>query len=181
MEEKKKLRTEMHIKRASIFGDRKLAYDFEICNRLEALIDKIDAKVVHAYLPMGKEIDITPLLKKLLDKKITVVSPKTLKNRKLQNLVLNSLLEIEQGVFGTKHPANTIEYVGDFDLIIVPGLSFDEYNYRLGYGAGYYDNFLVNHPNVLKVGIFYPFQKVDKVPIEPHDVKLDEIIFFEDI
>ena len=60
-------------------------------------------------------------------------------------------------------------------------MSFDEYNYRLGYGAGYYDNFLVNHPNALKVGIFYPFQKVDKVPTEPHDVKLDEIFYFEEI
>lgn len=180
MEEKKKLRTEMHIKRANVNGDKKLTYDLEICNKLEALIDEIKAKVVHAYLPMGKEIDITPLLEKLLAKNITVVSPKTLKNRQLQNLVLNTLNEIEQGVFGTKHPSNSVEYTGVFDLIIVPGLAFDDNKYRLGYGAGYYDNFLVNHPNALKVGIFYPFQKVHKVPIEPHDVKLNEIIYFEE-
>lgn len=179
MEEKKNLRTEMHIKRATVNSDKKLTYDLEICNKLEALINKINAKVVHAYLPMGKEIDITPLLEKLLAKNIIVVSPKTLKNRKLQNLVLNSLAEVEQGVFGTTHPANTVEHTGNYDLIIVPGLAFDEYNYRLGYGAGYYDNFLVNHPNTLKVGVFYPFQKVHKVPIEPHDVKLDEIIYLD--
>lgn len=107
MEEKKKLRTEMHIKRVSIFGDKKLTYDLKICNTLEALITKINANVVHAYLPMGKEIDITPLIKNLLDKNITVVSPKTLKKRKLQNLVLNSLEEVEEGVFGTTHPANS--------------------------------------------------------------------------
>ena len=169
----------MHIKRANVNGDKKLTYDLEICNKLEALIDKINAKVVHAYLPMGKEIDITPLLKNLLDKNIIVVSPKTLKNRKLQNLVLNSLEEIEEGVFGTTHPTNSVEYTGAFDLIIVPGLAFDDKKYRLGYGAGYYDNFLVNHPNTLKVGVFYPFQQVIKVPIEPHDVKLDETIYLD--
>ena len=181
MEEKKNLRNEMHKKRASINSYKKKEYDELVCNRLEVLIQKCHAKVVHAYLPMGDEIDIAPLIHKLLINNITVVTPKTLKNRKLQNLVLNSLEEIEEGVFGTFHPANSVEHTGVFDFIIVPGLAFDSNNYRLGYGGGYYDNFLVNHPNAYKVGIFYPIQKVDKVPIEPHDVKLDEIVYFNDV
>jgi len=49
----------------------------------------------------------------------------------------------------------------------------------LGYGGGYYDNFIVEHPAALKIGIFYPFQQVDNVPIEPHDQCLDDIIFRE--
>lgn len=179
MEEKKKLRIEMHKKRANISSAQKKLYDQKICNRLEELILQQKAKVVHAYLPMGKEIDISPLLSLLLMKGITVVTPKTLKNRKLQNLVLTSLTEVEQGVFGTTHPAKSVEYTGGFDFIIVPGLAFDSNNYRLGYGGGYYDNFLVNHPNAQKVGIFYPVQQVDIVPTEPHDVKLDTIISLE--
>lgn len=179
MEEKKALRTEMHKKRANIDSAQKQRYDLEICEKLEQLILVSNAKVVHAYLPMGKEIDISPLIASLLKQNITVVTPKTLKNRKLQNLVLKSLTEVEQGVFGTTHPANSVEYNGDFDVIIVPGLAFDSNNYRLGYGGGYYDNFLVNHPKAFKVGIFYPVQQVDKVPTEPHDIQLDRIICLE--
>ena len=179
MEEKKALRTEMHKKRANIDSAQKLRYDLEICEKLVQLILESNAKVVHAYLPIGREIDISPLIASLLKQNITVVTPKTLKNRKLQNLVLKSLSEVEQGVFGTTHPANSVEYNGNFDVIIVPGLAFDSNNYRLGYGGGYYDNFLVNHPKAFKVGIFYPVQQVDKVPTEPHDIQLDRIICLE--
>ena len=62
-------------------------------------------------------------------------------------------------------------------MIITPGLAFDASNYRLGYGGGYYDSFMVNHPDAWKIGICYPFQKVPKVPIEEHDLQLDKILF----
>ena len=65
---------------------------------------------------------------------------------------------------------------GKYDLIIVPGLSFDESNFRLGYGGGYYDNFMSQHLDARKIGIFYPFQKIEKVPVEAHDLKLDEVL-----
>ena len=154
----------------------KTEYDNWICEQLEELILKNNFKTVHAYLPMGKEINITPLIKKLLAQNITVVTPKTLPKRQLENRVLTSLDAIEKGVFGTTHPSNPTAYTGKFDLIIVPGLAFDDNHYRLGYGGGYYDNFLINHPEALKVGIFYPNQKAGKVPTEIHDLQLDEII-----
>tara|TARA_R110002073_G_scaffold72537_1_gene177497 strand:- start:491022 stop:491576 length:555 start_codon:yes stop_codon:yes gene_type:complete len=170
------LRKKMLVKRARTKSALKKEYDQWICTELEKIIHKRACKVVHAYLPMGKEIDITPLLSKLLEQEVTVVTPKTLPKRKLLNLVLHSLDVVEKGVFGTSHPANSTEYLGSYDLVIVPGLAFDKENYRLGYGGGYYDNFLVNCPNAYKVGIFYPFQEVDSVPTEPHDVQLDMIL-----
>lgn len=173
---KKELRKEMLIKRAKLDIDFKQTYDMWICKQLVQLIEKNNYKTIHAYLPMGKEINITPLLEQLLQKSIIVVTPKTLPKRKLENRILTSLDEIEAGVFGTTHPANPEEYTGEFDLIIVPGLAFDDKNYRLGYGGGYYDNFLINHPEAYKIGIFYPQQKVEKVPTEAHDIFLDEIL-----
>ncbi|MCO6501275.1 MAG: 5-formyltetrahydrofolate cyclo-ligase [Vicingus serpentipes] len=175
-EEKKALRKVMLIKRAQLNVSMKEKYDKWVCDELEKMIIAKNYKTVHAYLPMGKEINITPLLEKLLRKKITVVTPKTLPKRKLENRVLTSLTDIEKGVFGTTHPANPEEYKGTFDLIIVPGLAFDSNNYRLGYGGGYYDNFLINHPQAYKAGIFYPFQQVEKVPIEEHDLALHTIL-----
>jgi 5-formyltetrahydrofolate cyclo-ligase len=55
-------------------------------------------------------------------------------------------------------------------------LAFDAANYRLGYGGGYYDGFLRQHPEAYKLGICYPFQKVKQVPLEAHDVRLDAVL-----
>jgi 5-formyltetrahydrofolate cyclo-ligase len=172
---KKELRQEMLIKRAKTKFAEKKMYDEWICDQLWKTITERNAKVVHAYLPMGKEIDIIPLLEKLLKNDVKVVTPKTLPKRVLENRVLYDLSEIEKGVFGTTHPLKADIYEGPFDLAIVPGLAFDAENYRLGYGGGYYDNFLANHPQTYKAGIFYPFQKVKKVPLESHDLRLDTI------
>ena len=177
LEQKKELRTLMKNQRDRLDATFKQTYDSQICNELEALIKQKNCTVVHAYLPMGNEIDIKPLLQQLLDKKITVVVPKTLKKRKLQHLVLHSLSDLESGVYGTEHPRNSEEYTDEIDLIIVPGLAFDTENYRLGYGGGYYDAFLAEHANAFTVGICYPFQKVKTVPKEAHDACLDLVLF----
>jgi 5-formyltetrahydrofolate cyclo-ligase len=176
LDQKKELRKEMLIKRANINATTKKEYDLWVCKELEKSIDLNKSKTIHAYLPMGKEIDITPLLKKLLAKNITVITPKTLPKRQLENRILTSFKAIEKGVFGTTHPSNPTEYKGTFDLIIVPGLAFDHANYRLGYGGGYYDHFLALHPTAHKVGIFYPEQQVQKIPTETHDCKLDHVL-----
>ncbi len=174
--QKKALRKEMLARRAELSGLAKAKYDQWICQSLWELIETHAHKTVHCYLPMRREINIFPLIEILLENKIQVVTPKTFPNRKLENLLLRSLNELEKGVFGTMHPASGEVYVGEYDLIIVPGLSFDSENNRLGYGGGYYDNFMVHHPETPKVGIFYPFQEVEKVPLEPHDVRLDDIL-----
>lgn len=174
--QKKELRAKIRKQRDAVEVSFKLAYDTLICNELEKVITERNCKVVHAYIPMGSEIDIKPLLKKILEKEITVVTPKTLKNRKLEHLVLDSLDNLEAGVYGTSHPKNGIVFTEKNDLIIVPGLAFDNENYRLGYGGGYYDTFLSAHKNAFTIGIGYPFQKVTSVPKEMHDACLDTLI-----
>ena len=173
---KKSLRQEMLQKRFNVVTSEKEKYDAWICTQLLEIIEKRNFKTVHAYLPMGMEINITPLLALLLQNGIKVITPKTLPNRVLENRILHDLNEIEKGVFGTTHPFKKDIYEGPLDLAIVPGLAFDSQNYRLGYGGGYYDNFLINHNETFKVGVFYPFQRIEKVPTEEHDLKLDQII-----
>ncbi|HRG59472.1 MAG TPA: 5-formyltetrahydrofolate cyclo-ligase [Bacteroidia bacterium] len=175
-EQKSALRKQMLLQRSAIEGSYKVKYDQYICHQLLECITNNNLKVVHAYLPMANEIDIAPLLDVLLLKQITVVSPKTLPKRQLENRILHSLHELQTGIKGTQHPATPDVYEGNYDLIIVPGLAFDAQKYRLGYGGGYYDNFLFSQPQAYKVGIFYPFQQVAAVPKEEHDICLDEIL-----
>jgi 5-formyltetrahydrofolate cyclo-ligase len=178
-EEKLFLRQKMLAARNQIEPNQKATYDNYICQTILSLILKNNFSTVHAYIPMAQEINIRPLLQELINKKITVVCPKTLPARNLENRVLHSLQNLETGIKGTQHPALPDVYAGHYDLIIVPGLAFDDQNYRLGYGGGYYDNFLMTHPQAQKIGIFYPFQQVAQVPREEHDVCLDRVLVGE--
>jgi len=173
---KKELRREMLTKREAYSLEKKKEYDSWLCNVLGELVDQNDFRTIHCYIPMGSEIDIIPWIEKLLASGRLVVTPKTLRNRKLQHLVLESLDQLEEGLFKTWHPSGENEYSGTYDLIIVPGLAFDKSHYRLGYGGGYYDGFLSENSRAYKLGIFYPFQEVPQVPLESHDIKLDRIL-----
>jgi 5-formyltetrahydrofolate cyclo-ligase len=177
MLEKKELRKEMLGRRDTLDPTQKQKYDTAICEQILDIITIHNYNIIHTYLPMGSEINIFPLIERLLTTGKTVVTPKALKHRKMENLILNSLNELESGIYGTQHPANSIEYTGNFDLFIIPGLAFDRQNYRLGYGSGYYDTFLVSQPQAYKLGIAYPFQIIEKVPTEPHDMVLDQILY----
>jgi 5-formyltetrahydrofolate cyclo-ligase len=63
------------------------------------------------------------------------------------------------------------------DLIIVPGLAFDESCMRLGRGRGYYDRFL-SDPRVRAktCGLAYECQVADALPADPHDKPVDLLV-----
>jgi 5-formyltetrahydrofolate cyclo-ligase len=66
--------------------------------------------------------------------------------------------------------------IDTFDMILVPCLAFDEQRYRLGWGGGWYDKFLTDQTQALKVGLAYKDSLVPSLPREPHDIPLDIII-----
>ena len=65
------------------------------------------------------------------------------------------------------------------DIIFVPVVAFDNRLYRIGYGGGYYDRYIhkiSNKKKLLKIGIAHSCQKINKVPTNKYDKKLDIII-----
>ncbi len=67
----------------------------------------------------------------------------------------------------------------DPDVVLVPLLAFDASGYRLGYGGGFYDrtlNKLRKMKPVVAVGLAYDEQRVDAVPVESYDEKLDWVL-----
>lgn len=61
------------------------------------------------------------------------------------------------------------------DIAIIPGMAFTKRGHRLGRGKGYYDRLLPKLSCPL-VGLAFPFQIVDSIPCEPHDVLMDYVI-----
>lgn len=77
---------------------------------------------------------------------------------------------------------------GDIDLLVVPGLAFDDQGGRLGQGKGYYDRFITKmrdqegdektKPLLVAVGLEASYLKGDEgsVPMSAHDFPMDALI-----
>jgi len=86
--------------------------------------------------------------------------------------------ELAQGAFRISEPATTPEEQAEpIDLVVVPGVAFDAEGHRLGRGRGYYDKFLATlTPRPYLLGLCFPFQLLEAVPIDAHDVTMDEVL-----
>lgn len=65
----------------------------------------------------------------------------------------------------------------DIDLLIVPGVAYQESGYRIGFGGGYYDRALANQ-NVETVSLIFNEQlyPVDSWQVEAHDIPIKRLI-----
>lgn len=62
------------------------------------------------------------------------------------------------------------------DLAIIPGMAFTKKGERLGRGKGFYDRLLPKLHCPL-IGLSFPFQIIDSIPCEPHDIRMNEVIY----
>jgi len=60
----------------------------------------------------------------------------------------------------------------------VPCVGFSADGYRLGYGAGYFDRWLAQHPDVTAIGVAWSGSKIDAeaLDVQPHDQPLALIV-----
>ena len=83
--------------------------------------------------------------------------------------------DLEGGPHGLMQPGKDAADVVP-DVIVMPLLAFDEDGGRLGQGGGYYDRWCAAHPDALRIGLAWDVQKIDHVPMEPHDMRLHMIV-----
>lgn len=103
------------------------------------------------------------------------------KHREVDTATLLSLIPefIEITFAGTTAAAKIPSQ--QFDVIIIPVLGFDDQNYRLGFGAGWYDRFLSHQQHATTIGLAYSSSLVSGLPHEVHDIPLDIIVTEKDI
>jgi 5-formyltetrahydrofolate cyclo-ligase len=84
---------------------------------------------------------------------------------------------IESG-YGVREPEPGTQEVApeDVDLVLVPGLAFDDRGYRLGYGKGFYDRLLPRLPRAARVGLAFDLSLLPEVPHAQHDVPVHAVI-----
>lgn len=62
------------------------------------------------------------------------------------------------------------------EIILIPAIACGYNGYRIGFGKGYYDRYLANKKNIIKIGVVYHDFLFESVPAQSHDVKMDYIV-----
>ena len=146
----------------------------------------IRAKTILFYVSTKDEVKTKNMIKEALNLDKRVVVPiSDVKNRKLILSELKDLDELEPGAFNILEPRKEFFRLvppEDIDLVIVPGVAFDERGNRIGYGMGFYDRFLSSlKKHVPVVGLAYDFQVVDDISVDDKDVTVDKVVSEERI
>ena len=138
---------------------------------------KITNKIIGGYYPVNFEIDDLVLLKKFRKNKFNTSLPVIKKNFQMDFYSWSFSEPLKINKYGIPEPEKKkIVYP---DVLLIPLVAFDKNLNRLGYGGGYYDRLikkLSKKKNIIKIGLAFSIQEIDKVPINMYDQKLDYIV-----
>ncbi|MDD4352337.1 MAG: 5-formyltetrahydrofolate cyclo-ligase [Candidatus Gracilibacteria bacterium] len=133
------------------------------------------AQKILLYAAKGSEVQTLDLIEQALKLGKEVYLPKV-EGEELRIYGTRGLRDLKGGAFGILEPTLNEELdPADLDLIILPGVAFDQRGYRIGYGKGYYDR-LLKKTKAYTIGLSYDFQFIANLPHEEHDVAVDEVI-----
>ena len=139
--------------------------------------EKMTKKIIGGYYPVNFEVDDLGLLKKFEKNKFNISLPVIKKNFQMNFYRWSFSEPLKVNKYGIPEPeTKNIVYP---DILLIPLVAFDKNLNRLGYGGGYYDRLIIKlskMKKIMKIGLAFPFQKIDKVPINVYDQKLDYII-----
>jgi 5-formyltetrahydrofolate cyclo-ligase len=175
-EQKKQIRKNVKAHKSTLQSGVSEKASFEIFSKVELLPQFESAITILAYWSLPDEVITHAFIEKWYQKK-----------KILLPLVVGSDLELRQYAgsqcmvkgqsFGIMEPTKgPFASIDDVDLAIIPGIAFDPLGNRLGRGKGYYDK-LLQRSHAYKVGICFFFQLFPSIPVDYHDIPMDQIIY----
>lgn len=138
-------------------------------------------QVILSFCSTRSEIDTLPINEWILHHKSLVLP-------RVENPML-SLYEVKDlhhslltSSWGLSEPDPSIcpqVALQQIDCILVPGIVFDQYFHRLGYGKGHYDRLLQHNKRAETIGIGFIEQSYEgTLPAEAHDAALSLVALF---
>lgn len=160
------------------YSSRQLeALSLAICQRLLAHPRVIQANTILLYYSLPDEVNTHETVEQLFRMGKTILLPHVINDGNMEIIMYEGAERLQKGTYAIMEPSGTpyTNYPA-IELAIIPGMGFDRHGNRLGRGKGYYDRFLASIPPIYKIGVCFDFQKVDEVPCEPTDIRMDEVL-----
>jgi len=134
------------------------------------------------YYPSNYEIDDLEILDLLEKKNFKISLPVIKKNNQMDFFKWSNNDPLIINKFGIPEPISSKIFYPD--ILLVPLVGFDHDLNRLGYGGGFYDRYIEKIEKikkVIKIGLAFSFQKINNIPLNQYDKKLDFIITEKEI
>ncbi len=166
METKSDLRRRLWTLRDALPAETRTATSVALCARIEAFCVSRRIRKVGAFWPLGSEVDLRPLIQGHPDwmfwfpRVVSTAPPRLAWGTE----------PLQPGLWGLMEPTITQQFTPPVELLLVPGLAFDDRGFRVGYGKGYYDAVLERlGDSIITMGACFQAQVVDHVPEAMHD------------
>lgn len=132
---------------------------------------------VGGYYPVNFEIDDLSILQELQRRKIKISLPVIKKNKDMSFCEWSFNKPLVLNFCGIPEPLKSKIVIPD--IILVPLVAYDDRNFRIGYGGGYYDRYIekiTKKKKIFTIGLAFSFQKINKVPTNKYDKRLNLVI-----
>lgn len=136
------------------------------------------ASTIGMTCSQSMEWNTFPIIERAWKEKKRVAVPKSNpQKRELVFYYITSKNELELGHYGILEPGKqtVIAKKNEIDLLLVPGLVFDLFGYRIGFGGGYYDRYL-NDFKQETVSLASQLQIIERIPSEPYDIRVRHLV-----
>lgn len=135
-------------------------------------------KCAMVYMSTQSEVKTSGIIRLLSDKGIKIFVP-CLSGGKIIPSLYTMGCAVTRGAYNIKEPVmkNKPSAKNCINLVLIPGLAFDQKGNRLGFGKGFFDRYLKQLPSsAVKTALAFEMQIVKSVPSKRHDIKMDYII-----
>ena len=148
-----------------------------IADRLMASEYFARAKCIFCYASIFGEVETVYLMQKILERGKQLALPRV-SGKEMAVYQVEDITMLQPGYMQIPEPAvgSKMAVPTATDLILMPGLAFDEERHRIGYGGGYYDRYLSKHPYGVKAALAFSFQIMEQLEYEPTDIIPDMIV-----
>jgi 5-formyltetrahydrofolate cyclo-ligase len=169
--EKAALRVQLMKRIEALPGDYIAESDGGIFENMIGLPEFQSAATIFTYYSMGRESDTRKIVEYALARGQTVALPVCMKHGVMDARAITSVAELSLSSYGLLEPLSSSRVImpDALDFIIVPALTYDGDGYRLGYGGGYYDRFLMR-TRAFTAGVARERLLMEVLPREAHDM-----------
>ena len=150
-----------------------------VTEQLRHIIIERKPKIVAAFMPLSDEIaidiaDLSALCRIVIPR---ITSDKH--SEATMEFYDYNLADISAGAYGIDEPQGSQAISADMiDMMILPGVAFTSQGDRLGRGKGFYDRYTSRKNfRAYCIGVCYSHQILSNLPVEPHDKRVDEVVY----
>lgn len=176
---KAELRQKFLSLRSGLSESARKTADKKIFERLLALPYYQRTQVVYCYVSVKNEADTRKIIRESLEKRMKVAVPRVTGRGRMEFCFIQSPADLVAGKWSIPEPGDWCVKAPCPDrdsLVLMPGVVFDRKGNRIGYGGGFYDRYLAQCTDCMKIALAFSCQCIENVTCDTYDVHADIII-----